>query len=213
MNRRAILFHGTAAHPDVVWLPWLRERLTGRGYTVEAPHYPGLNVEPISTFLPKVLADHTFDADTVLVGHSGGAALLLAILEHIDMRVDRPPRRRLLTPPTPGRAWPRGRATTGGRPRERPRPATSSTPARPVRLRRRAGSRHVRTAGAPRSSATTTTSEISTSRSSRSSSTRVDRLTPAGGLSLARRGSAGHRSRLCVARHRRRARPHSPPWP
>jgi predicted alpha/beta hydrolase family esterase len=88
MNRRAILFHGTAAHPDVVWLPWLRKRLTERGYAVEAPHYPGLNVESIGTFLPKVLANHTFDANTVLVGHSGGAALLLAILEHIDTRVD-----------------------------------------------------------------------------------------------------------------------------
>lgn len=88
MTRKAILFHGTGAHPDVVWLPWLRRRLTQRGYSVEAPHYPGLNVEPIATFLPKVLADHTFDEDTVLVGHSGGAALLLAVLEHIDTPVD-----------------------------------------------------------------------------------------------------------------------------
>lgn len=87
-QRRAIIFHGTGAHPDVVWLPWLRERLTGRGYDVEVPHYPGLNVEPLATFLPKVLANHTFDAHTVLVGHSGGAALLLAILEHLDVKVD-----------------------------------------------------------------------------------------------------------------------------
>jgi predicted alpha/beta hydrolase family esterase len=86
--RRAIIFHGTGAHPDVVWLPWLRRRLTERGYQVEVPHYPGLNVEPVATFLPKVLANHIFDADTVLVGHSGGAALLLALLEHIDARVD-----------------------------------------------------------------------------------------------------------------------------
>ncbi|GAA4413581.1 hypothetical protein GCM10023168_36550 [Fodinibacter luteus] len=87
MNRTAILFHGTGAHPDVVWLPWLRQRLTERGYTVQVPHYPGLNVEPIATFLPKLLANHSFDANTVLVGHSGGAALLLALLEHIDTRV------------------------------------------------------------------------------------------------------------------------------
>lgn len=87
-QRRAIIFHGTGAHPDVVWLPWLRSRLTERGYAVEVPHYPGLNVEPIASFLPNVLASHTFDAGTVLVGHSGGAALLLAILEHIDTRVD-----------------------------------------------------------------------------------------------------------------------------
>ncbi|WP_110181402.1 RBBP9/YdeN family alpha/beta hydrolase [Nocardioides solisilvae] len=88
MNRRAILFHGTGAHPDVLWLPWLRRRLTERGYSVEAPHYPGLNTEPVATFLPKVLANHTFDAGTVLVGHSGGAALLLAVLEKIDSKVD-----------------------------------------------------------------------------------------------------------------------------
>lgn len=88
VNRKAILFHGTGAHPDVAWLPWLRDRLAGRGYSVEAPHYPGLNVEPLATFLPEVLANHTFDENTVLVGHSGGAALLLAILEHIGTTVD-----------------------------------------------------------------------------------------------------------------------------
>ncbi|HEY3752148.1 MAG TPA: alpha/beta hydrolase [Pseudonocardiaceae bacterium] len=87
MPRKAIIFHGTNANPDVAWLPWLRERLTGRGYSVEVPHYPGLNVEPVATFLPTVLAGHTFDADTVLVGHSGGAALLLALLEHLDVTV------------------------------------------------------------------------------------------------------------------------------
>ena len=87
-RRRAILFHGTGAHPGVVWLPWLRDRLLARGYEVEVPHYPELNVEPIATFLPKVLARHTFDEETVLVGHSGGAALLLAVLQHIDTTVD-----------------------------------------------------------------------------------------------------------------------------
>jgi hypothetical protein len=87
MPRKAIIFHGTNANPDVAWLPWLHERLTGRGYSVEVPHYPGLNVEPVATFLPTVLAGHTFDADTVLVGHSGGAALLLALLEHLDVTV------------------------------------------------------------------------------------------------------------------------------
>lgn len=38
-------------------------------------------------FLPTVLAAHDFDADTVLVGHSGGAALLLALLEHLPTPV------------------------------------------------------------------------------------------------------------------------------
>ena len=87
MQRNAIIFHGTGANPGVVWLPWLGRRLADRGYAVEIPHYPDLNVEPIATFLPKVLANHHFDDRTVLVGHSGGAALLLAVLEHLDVTV------------------------------------------------------------------------------------------------------------------------------
>jgi uncharacterized protein len=46
-----------------------------------------INTEPIATFLPKVLAAHDYDGETVLIGHSGGAALLLAILERLDVVV------------------------------------------------------------------------------------------------------------------------------
>jgi predicted alpha/beta hydrolase family esterase len=84
MTRRAIILHGTGGHPDNVWYPWLAGRLTARGYTVDRPHLPGLNVEPVATFLPRVLPALAVDAGTVLIGHSGGAALLLALLEHLD---------------------------------------------------------------------------------------------------------------------------------
>ena len=87
MPNHAIIFHGTGGHPDAVWYPWLAERLTARGWLVERPHYPRLNEEPIDTFLPQVLAAHRFHRDTVLVGHSGGAALLLAVLEHLDVTI------------------------------------------------------------------------------------------------------------------------------
>lgn len=87
MARRAIIFHGTGGNPDVCWYRWLAGRLEARGYAVEVPHHAGINAEPIATFLPKVLDGHTFDEDTVLVGHSGGAALLLALLEHVGVTV------------------------------------------------------------------------------------------------------------------------------
>ena len=87
MPRKAIIFHGTGGHPDYCWYRWLGARLEVRGYAVEIPHYPGLNLEPLETFLPTVLASHVFDRETVLVGHSGGAALLLAILEHLETPV------------------------------------------------------------------------------------------------------------------------------
>ncbi len=87
MGRRAILFHGTGGHPDYLWYPWLAARLTSRGYHVERPHYPGTNVEPIATFAPKVLDDHVLDEHTVLVGHSGGAPLVLSLLERTEATV------------------------------------------------------------------------------------------------------------------------------
>lgn len=87
MGPNAIIFHGTGAQPDWAWYPWLADRLRNRGYAVELPHHPGINVEPIATLLPKVLGAHAFDEQTVLVGHSGGAALLLAILERLDVTV------------------------------------------------------------------------------------------------------------------------------
>ncbi|QMU80363.1 alpha/beta hydrolase [Streptacidiphilus sp. PB12-B1b] len=87
MQPHAIIFHGTGGSPEVCWYPWLGRQLAERGYRVEIPHYPGLNVEPIASFLPTVLSRHAFDESTVLVGHSGGAALLLAVLQHIDVTV------------------------------------------------------------------------------------------------------------------------------
>lgn len=87
MPNRAIIFHGTGAHPDAAWYPWLGRRLTERGWSVERPSYPRLNEEPIATFLPQVLEAHAFDGDTVLVGHSAGAALILALLEQLDVTV------------------------------------------------------------------------------------------------------------------------------
>ncbi|MBP6921636.1 alpha/beta hydrolase, partial [Candidatus Gracilibacteria bacterium] len=40
-------------------------------------------------FLPKVLSNHTFDSQTVLIGHSAGVPLILSILEHIDVKIAR----------------------------------------------------------------------------------------------------------------------------
>ena len=83
----ATIFHGTGGSPDAIWYRWLAGRLEARGYEVRLPHYPRLNVEPVETFLPQVLADLSFDADSVLIGHSGGAALLLSLLEHLPVTV------------------------------------------------------------------------------------------------------------------------------
>ena len=83
--KKAIIFHGTDCNPTDYWYPWIAERLKARGYTVEIPSYPDINHEAIDTFLPKVLENHTFDEETIIIGHSAGSPLLLSILENIDV--------------------------------------------------------------------------------------------------------------------------------
>jgi uncharacterized protein len=85
--KKAIIFHGTDDNPDRYWYRWLGKELEKAGYTVTIPHNPTINKEPIGTFLPKVIKQHTFDNETLLIGHSAGGPLILSILEHIDVQI------------------------------------------------------------------------------------------------------------------------------
>jgi predicted alpha/beta hydrolase family esterase len=87
--KNVIIFHGTDCSPDneFYWYKWLKNELEDHGYKVFVPHYPDINHEPINTFLPKVMNDHQFDTETILVGHSAGSPLILSILEKINIKV------------------------------------------------------------------------------------------------------------------------------
>lgn len=87
--KKVIIFHGTDCSPDnkFYWYAWLKKELEAKGCEVETPYYPTINHEQIDMFLPKVLANHEFDSDTILVGHSAGAPLILSILENIHEKV------------------------------------------------------------------------------------------------------------------------------
>ena len=87
--KNATIFHGTDCAPDsnYYWYSWLKNELKHSGYKVETPSYPEINHESIETFLPKVLANHQFDSETVLIGHSAGSPLILSILERIGQPI------------------------------------------------------------------------------------------------------------------------------
>src|SRR5438128_1890927 len=85
--KNAVIFHGTDDNPDRHWYKWLGGELEKEGYTIKIPYNPTINKEPIATFLPKIMKQHTFDNDTLLVGHSAGGPLILSILEHIDVQI------------------------------------------------------------------------------------------------------------------------------
>jgi len=85
--KNAVIYHGTDDNPGRYWYAWLGRQLEDAGYHVEIPYNPEINKIPIAEFLPKVLEQSEFDADTVLVGHSAGGPLILSILEHIDVQI------------------------------------------------------------------------------------------------------------------------------
>jgi len=82
--KKVIIFHGTECTPELFWYPWLKSSLVEKGYDVNVPYYKDINQEPIDSFLPKVMKEHTFDGQTILIGHSAGSPLILSILESIS---------------------------------------------------------------------------------------------------------------------------------
>lgn len=83
----AIIFHGTQCKPEDFWYQSVQRALEAKGYTVSLPYYEDMNRTPIAEFLPRILKEHSFDEETVLIGHSAGCPLILSILENIDVMI------------------------------------------------------------------------------------------------------------------------------
>ncbi len=86
-NKNAIIFHGTGTRPDEFWFPYLKENLESRGYSVWLPQLPNADKPNVAEWLPFALDNGTFSENTVLIGHSKGSALILHILEKINIQI------------------------------------------------------------------------------------------------------------------------------
>ena len=86
---KVIIFHGTDCRPTDYWYPWLAGKLREHS-TVEIPYLKEINHEPLRETLAQVFAKfppESFNNDTILIGHSAGAPLILSILEKLDQPV------------------------------------------------------------------------------------------------------------------------------
>lgn len=80
-----IIIHGTGGSPERNWFPWLAAELRKRGHTAKVPRMPtpqGQSLEGWFTAFAEVVGDCT--SDTVLIGHSLGAAFILRLLERLS---------------------------------------------------------------------------------------------------------------------------------
>lgn len=85
--KNAIILHGTGTKNTEFWFPYLKEKLEEKGFEVWLPQLPNDETPNLQDWLPFVLENGKFTEDTVLVGHSAGAQLILSIFEHIQTPV------------------------------------------------------------------------------------------------------------------------------
>ena len=82
--KNAIILHGTYDRPDMYWFPYIKGKLEEKGYEVWLPQLP--EVKPnLDDWLPFVLDNGQYSDETILIGHSAGAQLILSILENLDV--------------------------------------------------------------------------------------------------------------------------------
>ena len=85
--KNAIILHGTGTKKDEFWFPYLKNELEKLGYNVWLPQLPNDEHPNLNEWLPFILSGGTFNEETVIVGHSAGAQVILSVLEHIDVKV------------------------------------------------------------------------------------------------------------------------------
>ncbi len=85
----AIMLHGTSCTPDSYWQPQIRKFLVSKGYDVWAPQLPNPDTPDLDVQLPFVLKGGKFTERTVLIGHSAGSPLVLAVLESLTQRINK----------------------------------------------------------------------------------------------------------------------------
>lgn len=83
-----IIIHGIYGNPEENWFPWLKQQLESRGFEVIAPKFPTPLNQTLESWL-RVFADYEnkINEETVLIGHSLGAAFILNYLENTNKRI------------------------------------------------------------------------------------------------------------------------------
>ncbi|MFA7681431.1 MAG: alpha/beta fold hydrolase [Candidatus Peribacteraceae bacterium] len=78
------IFHGIQGHPEENWFPWLKKKLEAEGHQVIVPAFPHADHPTLQEWLDH-FAQYTqhIAEDSVIIGHSFGAAFALQILQNL----------------------------------------------------------------------------------------------------------------------------------
>ncbi len=82
--KNALILHGIFNNHTGNWFPWLKKELEQKGYKVFVPNlitseYPNTNKS-----WEAIIKKWKFDKDTIIIGHSSGAAMALGFLQKMS---------------------------------------------------------------------------------------------------------------------------------
>lgn len=85
--KKAIILHGTEGTPEGNWFRWLEKKLKAKEIEVWLPYLPHAAQPLLSEWLEFVTSSCPFsiDEDTMIVGHSSGATLALALASQMKI--------------------------------------------------------------------------------------------------------------------------------
>lgn len=83
-----IIIHGIYGHPKENWFPWLSRELEKKGFKVIVPKFPTPFDQTLESWL-RVLSKYedNINEETVLIGHSLGAAFILDYLQQTSKKI------------------------------------------------------------------------------------------------------------------------------
>ena len=82
------IIHGIYGHPEENWFPWLKKELEKKGCAVIVPKFPtpiGQSLDSWMKMFKKY--EEKINSETILIGHSLGAAFILNYLEQADKEI------------------------------------------------------------------------------------------------------------------------------
>jgi len=85
--KNAVIIHGTDSSPEIFWFPYVAKGLEAKGYKVWAPQMPSKDKPNQKDWIPFILENWEINSETVLIGHSAGAQIILSILEKVNVEI------------------------------------------------------------------------------------------------------------------------------
>jgi len=85
--KNVIILQGAGETQKSFWLPYVKRELNKRGYRVWLPQLPSNDNPDIKKMLPFVLENGKFNKDTVIIAHSAGCPLALAVFQNIKTKI------------------------------------------------------------------------------------------------------------------------------